>query len=194
MTGFASLPPVTAAGSAGGTPAHELEVLQDIHGLLSGRAVRRADRRRPEHGFRHPGLPRARRRAAGPHDLPGIHRRAGKPAALLGPQPHRLVASAPGGSERRPCRCGPAGAAGAAHRPHHPKRGPAPRGRRQRQRGGPARPVRPGGVPGLPPARTAAGCWPASWRNSIPGSWNGRSSRGAWKWRRTPTPPSRTPH
>ena len=45
---------------------------------------------------------------------------------------------------------------GPAHRAHHPKRGPSPRGRRQCQRGGPARPLRPGGLPGLPPPRTAA--------------------------------------
>src|SRR6476469_4157437 len=36
MTGFASLPPVTAAGSAAELQRTELEALQDIHGLLSG--------------------------------------------------------------------------------------------------------------------------------------------------------------
>ena len=36
MTGFASLPPVTAAGTAAELQRTELEALQDIHGLLSG--------------------------------------------------------------------------------------------------------------------------------------------------------------
>ncbi len=35
MTGFASLPPVTAAGTAAELQRSELGILQDIHGLLS---------------------------------------------------------------------------------------------------------------------------------------------------------------
>ena len=54
-----------------------------------------------------------------------------KPATVLGPEPSRLVAPAPGGSQWRPYRSGSAGEPGPAHRPHHPERGPAPRGRRQ---------------------------------------------------------------
>ena len=94
--------PRRVAGRAGGRGAG--------HADRSGRRRRRARavRRRNLHRVRDPRLPRpVQHRPPGQaDDLPGLHRRPGRPPPLLGPQPPRLAAGRPGRAQPRPPRGG----------------------------------------------------------------------------------------
>ena len=170
MTGFASLPPVAAAEPA---PRANCEVLQDIHGVLAGKrfalltgAGLSTDSGIPD--YRGPGAaPRA------PMTYQEFIGDAENRAALLGAQPHRLVAPAPGGPQRRPC----------GRWPGWNSRGLltgliTQNVDRLHEDAGSVNVVDLHGrfdqVVCLDcQRRTAARCWPACWRNSTPGSWTG---------------------
>ena len=124
------------------------------------------ERGRAVHRVRHPGLPRADRPGPGraADDVPDVHRKCRRPAAVLGAQSPRLAGHRGGRPEQRPPGRGRTGAPRPARRDHHAERGRPASGRGRAAGDRAARQPEPGALPGLRPAHRADRTRPAAAR------------------------------